>query len=182
MHETKVPNRAGLTPEFEDGVTAFIEWAKSQHAYIDGEKIKCPCLKCKNEVFKTLDEVNFDLYIKCFMLEYYYWTLHSEERVQEYFEASTPVVGARSCWPAIGLTKLDRAMEKVFRMLIYWCADGGGTAGDGGGGGGGGVGAAVGTTDCYPASSSVGAAPDGVASSGAYGLADDGVMGFGRGG
>ncbi|KAL0378313.1 UNVERIFIED_CONTAM: protein NRT1/ PTR FAMILY 8.1 [Sesamum radiatum] len=43
-----LPRRAGLTLEFEDGVTAFIECAKSQHAYIDDQKIKCPCRKWKS--------------------------------------------------------------------------------------------------------------------------------------
>ncbi|KAL0409441.1 UNVERIFIED_CONTAM: hypothetical protein Sradi_1878500 [Sesamum radiatum] len=89
MYEKNLPNREGLTPEFQDGVTAFIEGAKSQQAYMDGEKIRCPCRKCKNEVFKTPNEVNFDLYMKDFMPEYYNWTSHDEERVQEYFEAVT---------------------------------------------------------------------------------------------
>ncbi|KAL0411860.1 UNVERIFIED_CONTAM: hypothetical protein Slati_3775700 [Sesamum latifolium] len=89
IYEKNLPNRAGLTPEFEDGVTAFIEWAKSQHAYMDGEKIRCPYRKYKNEFFKTLDEVNFDWYMKDFMPEYYNWTSHGEEKVQEYFEAVT---------------------------------------------------------------------------------------------
>ncbi|KAL0311626.1 UNVERIFIED_CONTAM: hypothetical protein Scaly_2923800 [Sesamum calycinum] len=89
MYEKNLPNRAGLTPEFEDGVTAFIEWAKSQHAYMYSEKIRCPCRQCKNEVLKIPDEVNFDLFMKDFMLEYYNWTSHGEERVQEYFEAIT---------------------------------------------------------------------------------------------
>ncbi|KAL0401504.1 UNVERIFIED_CONTAM: hypothetical protein Slati_4180300 [Sesamum latifolium] len=57
MYEKNLPNRAGLNPEFQDGVTAFIEWAKSQQANMDGEKIRCPCRKCKNEVFKTPDEM-----------------------------------------------------------------------------------------------------------------------------
>ncbi|KAL0411275.1 UNVERIFIED_CONTAM: hypothetical protein Slati_3717200 [Sesamum latifolium] len=89
MYEKNLLNRAGLTPEFEDGVTAFIEWAKSQHAYMDGEKIRCPCWKYKNEVFKTPDEVNFDLYMKGFMPEYYNWTSRGDEREQDYFEAAT---------------------------------------------------------------------------------------------
>ncbi|KAL0439005.1 UNVERIFIED_CONTAM: hypothetical protein Slati_2383500 [Sesamum latifolium] len=89
MYEKNLPNRAGLTPEFQDGVTAFTEWAKSQQAYMDSEKIRCPCRKCKNTVFKIPDEVNFDLYMKGFMPEYYNWTSHGEERVQEYFEAVT---------------------------------------------------------------------------------------------
>ncbi|KAL0406319.1 UNVERIFIED_CONTAM: hypothetical protein Slati_3945800 [Sesamum latifolium] len=36
MYEKNLPSRAGLTLEFEDGVTAFIEYAKFQHAYMDG--------------------------------------------------------------------------------------------------------------------------------------------------
>ncbi|KAL0324635.1 UNVERIFIED_CONTAM: hypothetical protein Scaly_2430600 [Sesamum calycinum] len=35
MYEKNLPRRMGLTLEFEDGVTAFIEWAKSQHTYMD---------------------------------------------------------------------------------------------------------------------------------------------------
>ncbi|KAL0413623.1 UNVERIFIED_CONTAM: hypothetical protein Sradi_1564000 [Sesamum radiatum] len=42
MYEKNLPNRADLTPEFEDGVTAFIEWAKSRHAYIDEAKLGRP--------------------------------------------------------------------------------------------------------------------------------------------
>ncbi|KAL0367453.1 UNVERIFIED_CONTAM: hypothetical protein Sradi_3635400 [Sesamum radiatum] len=87
MYERNLPNRAGLTPDFQDGVTAFIGRAKSQHAYMEGEKIRCPCRKCKNEVFKTLDEVNFDLYKKDFIPEYYNWTSHGKEMVLEYFDA-----------------------------------------------------------------------------------------------
>ncbi|KAL0402234.1 UNVERIFIED_CONTAM: hypothetical protein Slati_4253300 [Sesamum latifolium] len=66
MYEKNLPNRQGLTPQFQDGVIAFIELAKSQHAYMDGDKIRCPCRKYKNKLFKTTDE-----------------------RVQEYFEAVT---------------------------------------------------------------------------------------------
>ncbi|KAL0447665.1 UNVERIFIED_CONTAM: hypothetical protein Slati_1894400 [Sesamum latifolium] len=89
MYEKNMPNREGLTTEFEDSVTAFIECVKSQHTYMVSEKIRCPCRKCKNKVFKTLNEVNFDLYMKSLMPEYYNWTSHGEEGVQEYFEAVT---------------------------------------------------------------------------------------------
>ncbi|KAL0290820.1 UNVERIFIED_CONTAM: hypothetical protein Sradi_7042300 [Sesamum radiatum] len=89
LYEKNLPNRAGLNPKFEDGVTTFIEWAKSRHAYMKGEKIRCPCRKGKNEIFKTPDEVKFDLYMKDFMLKYYNQTSHGEERVQEYFEGVT---------------------------------------------------------------------------------------------
>ncbi|KAL0328191.1 UNVERIFIED_CONTAM: hypothetical protein Scaly_2251700 [Sesamum calycinum] len=55
MYEKNPPSRTGLTLEFEDSVTAFIKWP-SLNAYMDHEKIKCPCPKCKSEVFKTLNE------------------------------------------------------------------------------------------------------------------------------
>ncbi|KAL0420403.1 UNVERIFIED_CONTAM: hypothetical protein Slati_3063200 [Sesamum latifolium] len=89
MYEKNLPNRQLLTSQFQDGFIAFIEWSKSQHAYMDGDKIRCPYRKCKDELFKTTDEVNFDLYMKYFMPEYYNWTSHGEERVQEYFEVVT---------------------------------------------------------------------------------------------
>ncbi|KAK4393981.1 hypothetical protein Sango_1868900 [Sesamum angolense] len=37
MDEKNLLNRAGITPEFEDGVTTFMEWTKSQHAHMDVE-------------------------------------------------------------------------------------------------------------------------------------------------
>ncbi|KAL0427828.1 UNVERIFIED_CONTAM: hypothetical protein Slati_2957600 [Sesamum latifolium] len=60
MYEKNLPNRQGLTLQFQDGVIAFIEWAKSQHAYMNGDRIRCPCRKCKNELFKMTDEEYFE--------------------------------------------------------------------------------------------------------------------------
>ncbi|KAL0388990.1 UNVERIFIED_CONTAM: hypothetical protein Scaly_0256100 [Sesamum calycinum] len=53
MYEKNLPSRAGLTPEFKDGVTAFIQWAKSHHGYMESDKIKCPCWKCKLKFSKS---------------------------------------------------------------------------------------------------------------------------------
>ncbi|KAL0283052.1 UNVERIFIED_CONTAM: hypothetical protein Sangu_2914800 [Sesamum angustifolium] len=52
----KLALAAGLTLEFEDGVKTFIEWAKGQCRHLDGDKIRCPCRKCKNTKFGTPDE------------------------------------------------------------------------------------------------------------------------------
>ncbi|KAK4406343.1 hypothetical protein Sango_0640800 [Sesamum angolense] len=82
MHNKILLGRAGLTPEFENGVKTFTEWAKGQRGYMDGDKIKCPCRKCKNKV-------SYHLCMRGFMLEYYNWTSHGEECVQDYFEAAT---------------------------------------------------------------------------------------------
>ncbi|KAL0298759.1 UNVERIFIED_CONTAM: hypothetical protein Sradi_6535700 [Sesamum radiatum] len=52
--------RAGLTSEFEDGLKTFIEWAKGQRRHMDGDKIRCPCRRCKNIKFGRPDEDYFE--------------------------------------------------------------------------------------------------------------------------
>ncbi|KAL0446177.1 UNVERIFIED_CONTAM: hypothetical protein Slati_1745600 [Sesamum latifolium] len=89
MYNKNLPGRAGLTPEFEDGVKTFIEWAKGQRGHTDGDKIRCPCRKCKNTKFRTPVEVSYHFCMRGFMAEYYSWTSHGEESVPEYFEAAT---------------------------------------------------------------------------------------------
>ncbi|KAL0455864.1 UNVERIFIED_CONTAM: hypothetical protein Slati_0925600 [Sesamum latifolium] len=72
--------------EFEDGIREIVNWAKDQQAYMNGEKIRCPCRKCKNCVFKTTDEVMFDICMKGFIEGYYNWTAHGEAQVIEYYD------------------------------------------------------------------------------------------------
>ncbi|KAL0423496.1 UNVERIFIED_CONTAM: hypothetical protein Sradi_0884400 [Sesamum radiatum] len=54
---------------------------------MDGDRIRCPCRKCKNTKFGTPDEVSYHLCVRGFMAEYYNWTSHDEDIVQDYFEA-----------------------------------------------------------------------------------------------
>ena len=70
--------RKGLTDEFLAGVTEFIEFASSHHECMDGEKIRCPCRKCKNTKFLTIEEVIVHLYQRGFKEDYYDWTAHGE--------------------------------------------------------------------------------------------------------
>ncbi|KAL0358104.1 UNVERIFIED_CONTAM: hypothetical protein Scaly_1496100 [Sesamum calycinum] len=49
MYNKNLWGRAGLTPEFEDGVKTFIEWVKVQSRHMDGDKIRCPCRKYKTQ-------------------------------------------------------------------------------------------------------------------------------------
>ncbi|KAL0455724.1 UNVERIFIED_CONTAM: hypothetical protein Slati_0911600 [Sesamum latifolium] len=95
MYNKNLPERADLTPEFEDGIKIFIEWAKGQRGHMDGDKIRCSCRKCKNTKFRTSDEVSYHLCRRGFTIEYYNWTSHGEESVPEYFEAANvPPVSA----------------------------------------------------------------------------------------
>ncbi|KAL0294030.1 UNVERIFIED_CONTAM: hypothetical protein Sradi_6907200, partial [Sesamum radiatum] len=59
---------------------------------MNGEKIRCPCRKCRNRVFKTTDEIMFDICMKGFIEGYYNWTAHGEVQVIEYYDdPSAPV-------------------------------------------------------------------------------------------
>ncbi|KAL0439379.1 UNVERIFIED_CONTAM: hypothetical protein Slati_2420900 [Sesamum latifolium] len=79
MYNKNIPERTGLTLEFEDGVNTFIEWAKDQRGHMDGDKIRCPYRKCKNTKFRTPDKVSYHLYdgtrscpLDAYRSEYYY--------------------------------------------------------------------------------------------------------------
>ncbi|KAK4406532.1 hypothetical protein Sango_0659700 [Sesamum angolense] len=54
MYNKNLLGKAGLTSEFEDGVKTFIEWAKGQRKYMDGDKIRIimrllVSLKCRRK-------------------------------------------------------------------------------------------------------------------------------------
>lgn len=78
MYNKNLPGRKGLTDEFRSGVNDFLEVATSKPEYMSGEKIRCPCLKCKNCKFLNPDEVKEHLWRRGFMDDYYNWTCHGE--------------------------------------------------------------------------------------------------------
>ncbi|KAL0387861.1 UNVERIFIED_CONTAM: hypothetical protein Sradi_2667900 [Sesamum radiatum] len=117
MYNKNILWRAGLTPEFEDGVKTFIEWAKGQRGYMDGDKISCPCRKCKNKA-------SYHLSMRGFMSEYYNWTSHGEKCVQDYFEAATvpPVSEERTpAGHAEGILGLPIVCKNG--CMLYWRDD-----------------------------------------------------------
>ncbi|RDX86748.1 hypothetical protein CR513_31888, partial [Mucuna pruriens] len=66
--------------KFTEGVHKFLQFAITQEKFqLQGEKLRCPCNKCKCLVFKFVDEVGYDLYEQRFMPNYYWWTNHGEE-------------------------------------------------------------------------------------------------------
>ncbi|KAL0355383.1 UNVERIFIED_CONTAM: hypothetical protein Sradi_3985200 [Sesamum radiatum] len=84
MYEKNLPGNIGIRKEFADGVTEFINWAKSQFAFMDGEKICCPCSNCRNNKFKSTEEVTYDLYRKGFLKNYYNWISHGKPLQMDY--------------------------------------------------------------------------------------------------
>nr|GMD55942.1 uncharacterized protein LOC109168299 [Ipomoea batatas] len=73
-----------LTEEFLAGLETFIQFATSQHSWIDGEKIKCPCnqRKCQNTKFLDVPTVKFHLAKYGFVSDYYVWRFHGEANLR----------------------------------------------------------------------------------------------------
>nr|GMC99858.1 uncharacterized protein LOC109168299 [Ipomoea batatas] len=69
-----------LTEEFLAGLETFIQFATSQHSWMDGERIKCPCnqCKCQNTKFLDVPTVKFHLAKYGFVSDYYVWRFHGE--------------------------------------------------------------------------------------------------------
>ena len=67
----------GLVDAYRDGVSNFMNKA-IEHADDLNGKMRCPCLKCKNMIWKTADEVKFDLYSRGFVDGYSVWIHHGE--------------------------------------------------------------------------------------------------------
>nr|GMC97728.1 uncharacterized protein LOC109166492 [Ipomoea batatas] len=72
-----------LTKEFLDGLQTFIEFATSQHSWMDGERIRCPCTqrKCQNTKFLDVPTVKYHLARFGFVSDYYVWRFHGERIV-----------------------------------------------------------------------------------------------------
>nr|GMD83563.1 uncharacterized protein LOC109166492 [Ipomoea batatas] len=72
-----------LTKEFLDGLQTFIEFATSQHSWMDGERIRCPCTqrKCQNTKFLDVPTVKYHFARFGFVSDYYVWRFHGERIV-----------------------------------------------------------------------------------------------------
>lgn len=78
MYNRLTRDRA-LEHEFLMGVSQFIRHASELPSYkANGDKMKCPCSKCKCGPWKSADEVSNHLINKGFMEDYYVWSWHGE--------------------------------------------------------------------------------------------------------
>nr|GMC80509.1 phosphoacetylglucosamine mutase [Ipomoea batatas] len=73
-----------LTEEFLASLETFIQFATSQHSWMDGERIKCPCnqRKCQNTKFLDVPTVKFHLGKYGFVSDYYVWRFHGEANLR----------------------------------------------------------------------------------------------------
>ncbi|PWA54013.1 transposon, En/Spm-like, Transposase-associated domain protein [Artemisia annua] len=67
-----------LSHIFCSNLDAFLDFAFSNKAFVDNNRIKCPCLECDNKHFKTRNDVMFHLYEKGFTPNYTTWFAHGE--------------------------------------------------------------------------------------------------------
>ncbi|XP_057767822.1 uncharacterized protein LOC130988082 [Salvia miltiorrhiza] len=67
---------------FEMGLETFLEYARNQTAYTDGEgNIRCPCKKCKNQAYLDVPTVRKHVGRCGFVLNYTNWVSHGEARL-----------------------------------------------------------------------------------------------------
>ena len=78
---TRINNDGTINKDFVDGVENFISFACNQLGVMNVREIRCPCRKCHNRKFQTLEEVKLHLFRKGFIAYYYVWDRHGEQYV-----------------------------------------------------------------------------------------------------
>lgn len=68
----------GIRLAFRAGVDDFVHVTQSYPRYMDGEKIKCLCKKCKNFRFEGIRDCTVHLYKFIFTFDSYKWTAQGE--------------------------------------------------------------------------------------------------------
>ena len=84
MYNILLLDHSGYTQEFLDGVNEFDQFARRQTKFLNGEKYRCPCEKCRNRIYLTPDEVKMHLMHKCFVQDYWFWISYREIEPQQY--------------------------------------------------------------------------------------------------
>ncbi|KAI5354967.1 hypothetical protein L3X38_007862 [Prunus dulcis] len=69
------PNRCA--DEYLDGIEDFIEFARRQNP--GATRIRCPCRRCNNTLFETIENVGFHLVRNGMIETYSIWNLHGEQ-------------------------------------------------------------------------------------------------------
>lgn len=71
-----------FNPAFLEGIADFIRFASGKPAYMDKDKIKCPCRKCDNKLYKSTNEVRFHISKFGFVNNYHVWRFQGETSSQ----------------------------------------------------------------------------------------------------
>jgi len=100
-----------LHPEYITGVRRFINFAFSIDKNISGGKIRCPCVRCKNQKFLKENDICKHLLTKCFLPCYENWTVHGESYIAE------PILARHT---SVGISHVvnDVCLENSYRNLV----------------------------------------------------------------
>ena len=68
MYNRNNPGRAGMIPEFAEGVTRFINHAMTLDDFLNSRLIRCPSVNCENVRYHTTETVAMHLMMNGFYL------------------------------------------------------------------------------------------------------------------
>lgn len=88
MYRRFLPS-GNYNPEFVEELDRCIKFASSKPAYMDIDKISCPCKKCDNKSYRDTDEVQYHICRFGFVKNYQVWRFQGESLVESESVATT---------------------------------------------------------------------------------------------
>ncbi|KAI5335300.1 hypothetical protein L3X38_025433 [Prunus dulcis] len=77
MSKRWIQNLKRCADEYFDGIEDFIEFARTHNP--GASRICCPCWRCNNTLWKTIENVGFHLIRNGMIETYSIWNLHGEQ-------------------------------------------------------------------------------------------------------
>ncbi|CAL9004841.1 unnamed protein product [Prunus brigantina] len=76
MSRRWIHNLNRCADEYLDGIEDFIEFARRHNS--GATRIRCPCRRCNNTLWETMENVGFHLVMNGMIETYSIWNLHGE--------------------------------------------------------------------------------------------------------
>ena len=114
MYSRFLPS-GNYNPEFVEGLDSFIKFASSKPAYMDIDKIRCPCKKCENKCYRDTDEVQYHISRFGFVKNYHIWRFQGESLVESESAATTDMnfdIGASTTYHTMVLDAYSQFDEE----------------------------------------------------------------------
>ena len=83
MYKKNLSDCRGLTDEFIFGLEQFLHFACTQVDFMDGNKLRRPCRRCRNGKYLECDKVREHLCRVSFTPNYYNWTCYGEPFISD---------------------------------------------------------------------------------------------------
>ncbi|CAM9000576.1 unnamed protein product [Rhodiola kirilowii] len=91
MYNQCVQGKSYCNEAFMLGVREFIQLAISRCGHSNGNRMRCPCRKCKNKKHHEAGVVETHLYDSGFTANYYNWTYHGEDLAHVVYNKASEV-------------------------------------------------------------------------------------------